>query len=106
MGGWMHRALLLLFLATCDAGCIKDFGTGGTGELVIPQRELREVKAGDLSSLSTTRPTTSAATRPSTQPAELALTIEECRQFALASNLNLQVELLNPSIARESLSED
>src|ERR1051325_239114 len=107
MGALMRLALLAsLGLSAVLGGCIKDFGTGGTGELVVPPRELREVKASDLSSLSTTRPTTATTTRPTTLPAELALTIEECRQLSLASNLNLQVELLNPSIARESLSAE
>ena len=30
------------------SGCIKNFGTGGTGELVIPRRQLREINGTDL----------------------------------------------------------
>jgi outer membrane protein TolC len=34
------------------------------------------------------------------------LTIEECRQLALANNLDLKVELFNPSIAKEAISQE
>jgi outer membrane protein TolC len=43
---------------------------------------------------------------PSPPPAEMALTIEACRALVLENNLDLQVELLNPTIARQSISEE
>ncbi|MDB5305600.1 MAG: hypothetical protein JWM97_3149, partial [Phycisphaerales bacterium] len=95
----------LLFTTT---GCIDRFGTGGTGETVVPERVLREVETADLEKYATTRP---AATQPDTRPEqknpppELILSIEECRLAALHNNLDLKVELYNPAIAQTSITE-
>jgi len=84
----------------------------------ISERGLRDVGTLNLADASTTRPTTrpatttSPTTRPSTElvepppPAEVKLTIEECRTLALANNLDLKVELFNPTISKESISEE
>jgi outer membrane protein TolC len=82
------------------AGCFKDAGIGGTGEIVVPSHTLHEV--GKLDPVPAT---TEPSTRPTTAPAQVQLTIEQCRQYALQNNLDLRVELLNPTIAKENLSE-
>jgi outer membrane protein TolC len=89
------------------AGC-KDFGQGGTGELVIPRQELRGIGSMQFEPVPATGPTTQiATTRPSTQPAQqVPLSIEEARQMALANNLDLKVELLSPTIAKQAVSEE
>jgi outer membrane protein len=38
-------------------------------------------------------------------PKELELTLEQCRSMTLANNLDLKVQLINPSIAAEKVSE-
>jgi outer membrane protein TolC len=90
-----------IFLAI--PGCQDRLGTGGTGELVVPPAVLHQVEPLDLSrSIATTAP----ATRPTTAPAvQAALGIEECRRMALQNNLDLQVSLFNPTIARTSLTQ-
>lgn len=98
--------LLLPFLLT---GC-QNFGTGGTGELVIPQREFKQIDQLDLSqSIATTRPTTEPSTQPAaatTQPAtEIILSLDQVRMMSLHNNLDLRVQLLNPTISGNSLSE-
>src|SRR4051812_19382480 len=73
-----------------EFGC-RDFGAGGTGELVIRPRILREIDAADLQAYSqpapalTTQPTTTALTRPSTRPApeQHEVRIEDVRRLAL-----------------------
>ena len=93
------------FLLALLAGCIPDAGTGGTGELVVPRQELRQVDSLDLrTSIAATQ-----ATQPSTQPAgpppaEVSMPIEECRRMALVNNLDLQVQLFTPAIAHTSLT--
>ena len=82
------------------AGCFQDAGVGGTGEIVVPAQKLHEV--GKLDPVPAT---TEPSTRPTTAPAQVELTIEQCRQYALHNNLDLRVELLNPTLAKESLSE-
>lgn len=99
-----------------SAGC-RDFGTGGTGELVVPRRMLREIEAVDVADYATPAPPppTTQVTKegpvtrgPTSRPAppERPMTIEEVRQLTLRNNLDLRVELLNPTIARTSLSAE
>ena len=113
-----------LLLGSCllwGAGCVRDFGAGGTGETVVPRRTLREVETLDLERLSVpVTPTTEPSTRPATvrlastrptggpadAPSEVSLTLADVRRIALENNLDLKVELLNPSIARTSLTEE
>jgi outer membrane protein len=84
----------------------------------VSDRALRETQPLDLAAASTAPPATkpaAAATLPTSRraeelipppPAEVRLTIEECRCLALANNLDLKVELFNPTIARESISQE
>jgi outer membrane protein len=93
------------------AGCSKNAGTGGTGEIVVPKQRLREVEPFDPDKFTTPRSATQpatkiAATNPTTHPAQIELSIERCRQLALEGNLGLKVQLLNPTIAKETLNED
>jgi len=71
----------------------------------VPKETLRRVDNTDMARISTTQPT-SRPVKPTTRPAELVqLTIEEVRQAALANNLDLQVEVLNPTIAQEAVRQ-
>ncbi|MDB5297591.1 MAG: Outer rane channel protein [Phycisphaerales bacterium] len=53
-----------------------------------------------------TAPTSQSLTRPAGAPAEVYLSLPEVRRLALANNLDLRVELLNPTIARQSVTEE
>lgn len=99
------RVLVGSLLVIGIVGCRDDFGTGGTGELVIPHREFQEVSSLDLhASAATTRPATEPAL-PTTQPGpEVTLSIEDCRRLALANNLDLRVTSFNPAIAHTTLT--
>lgn len=95
---------LIAFASVALIGCQDDLGTGGTGELVIPRREIQQIEPVDLhNSIATTAPSTRAATQPSPAP-QVSLSIEECRRLALANNLDLQVTLFNPTIAHTNLT--
>jgi len=86
----------------------RDFGTGGTGELVVPKEQLHDIQGMDLSQVATTLPaTTEPTTFPATQPAaEVTITLDEVRQMALQNNLQLKVDLLSPTIAQTNISEE
>src|SRR5688572_2022376 len=105
--GAVGAFIISLFLIT-TGGCVRNYGTGGTGELVIPKDETRVIVSTDLTPVATEPTTTIAATQPSTQPAppEVHLTLEEVRQLALQNNLDLRVELLEPTIAKTFVSEE
>src|SRR5438128_2285195 len=83
--------IMLVLLITIEAISCKDIGRGGTGELVIPQRELRQIKSAapeDFARPATRPLSTLPSTRASTVPlAEVPLTLAEARQRALANNL-------------------
>ncbi len=77
----------------------------------LPREKLRAI---DLLALepAATQPALAAATKPShlptTHPAipEFKLSIEEARRLALENNLDLRVELLNPTLARQRINEE
>src|SRR5687767_12527607 len=78
----------------------------------VLERKLRQVETLQLEPAAN-QPTTLpnervSATQPSTtQPAgrEVGLAIEEARAFALMNNLELKISIINPSIARNDVSE-
>jgi outer membrane protein TolC len=117
-GKWVGRVMwnaALSLVAACLL-CACDYSRYEQG-YPIADRALRQTEPLDLAETSTTQPTTKPviATTPSTRradellpppPAEISLSIDECRQLALANNLDLKVELYNPTIASESISEE
>jgi outer membrane protein TolC len=98
----IFRFSVFIFSCSCLPGCFDSAGTGGTGEIVVPTKTLREINAFDPAKAPASQPTS----KPTTPPAQVDLGIEQCRQFALQNNLDLRVDLLNPTIAKESLSEN
>jgi outer membrane protein TolC len=83
----------------------QNFGTGGTGELVVPQTRLRQIEGLDLTPQEVLIATTEPTTQPTTQPVEVTILLDEVREMALHNNLSLHVFLLDPTIAKYSLSE-
>jgi len=87
--------LAALVLAGCGPGAVRL-------DLQVPQERFRQIDAMRMEQLAVpARPATAPAV-----PAELSLSIEECRRIALENNLDLKVELLAPTIAREAISEE
>jgi outer membrane protein TolC len=83
----------------------------GTDDLGIPRSELREIQGMQLEPEPppATAPATFPATLPTTtQPAaeEVMLPIDEVRRLALQNNLDLRVELLEPTIARTFVTQE
>ncbi len=101
---YLRLSPVLLFACSCQ----QNFGTGGTGEMVVPTSKFHDVEPFDIAASATTQASTEPSTRPlhsegaTTRP----LTIEEVRSLALQNNLDLKVELLNPTISRQSLSAE
>jgi outer membrane protein TolC len=101
-------ALLLASTIFAIPGCVDRFGTGGTGETVIPFAQLHDVGRADLNQYAIPPAASRPATRPAaTRPAaSMTLSIEECRLSALQNNLDLAVELFNPTIARAQVTQE
>lgn len=88
-------------------GCTSDFGTGGTGEMVVPQQTLRRIDPLEERGLATTRATTEPSTRPiAPGTVEVPLSLAQIRQITLQNNLDLKVDLLSPTIAKQNLNAE
>ncbi len=95
-------AFFLLGLAGCA-----NFGTGGTGERIVPREQLRQIQPLDLTPAIVKSPTTVPSTQPTISPiAEMPITLAQVRQWALENNLDLKVQLLSPTISSNTLSEE
>ena len=104
-------AVLLTAICLATAGC-----TGPSRwdmpAVQIPRQRLRQIDPLDLDATSADAPATAEPSDSTTQPAdapppaEMALTIGECRALALAGNLSLRAELISPTIAAQSISEE
>ena len=73
-------------------------------EVKIPPEKLRDIETLEL-------PRVQESTQPDvnevkTPPAELELTLEQCRALAMENNLDLKVQLISPAIAAERVSEE
>jgi outer membrane protein TolC len=114
------RILLPVFASTWCFSCIKNFGTGGTGEMVVSRDRLRKIDPIDLTTFAqpgsagtqpSTEPSTqpvlsrAASTQPDRPPVQVQITLTDVRRLALENNLDLKVELLNPSISKTALTE-
>lgn len=100
-------AAFVILLPLILPGC-RDFGTGGTGEIVVPRDTLRTINATDLHQVANTQPARQVtATQPATEPApQRDLTIEDVRLMALHNNLDLRVQLVEPTIAKTFVTEE
>src|SRR6476469_2270110 len=103
----MNKFLLLVMLL-----CLGICGCGTWSSMPdVPGQTLRNVDTLELQpaatqpvAVGTTAPSRVAATEPA--PPGYPLSIAEARATALSNNLDLRVELLNPTIARAQLSAE
>ena len=102
-----RTSLALLCLCVAVVGCDRPFRGRDRMGFQAPPERLREVERLDLKALSTPEPTTQPTTTPADTPppAELELPLQECRVLALEGNLALKVELLNPTLTAQGITE-
>lgn len=99
----MVAALVVALLSGCDA-----YLPGpGYSDVKIPQEKLRQIETLELQK-SDEEPQSSDADRDEDwdPPAEMELSLEQCRALALTNNLALKARLIDPTIAAERLSEE
>src|SRR4029453_8485698 len=81
----------------------------------ISEEELRRIDSIDLTQQSRTAPETVSeasqrvikeVVQPTTAPAKVSLSIEDVRAAALANNLDLKVEVINPKIAQADVDAE
>jgi outer membrane protein len=70
----------------------------------IRARDLQQIEPLELQKKETEEVTPPEANVP--PPEELELTLEQCRAMALENNLDLKIQLINPAIAAERVSQE
>ncbi len=110
----LYRTTMVLFMLVVLAGCA-GLSSEKSAQKGILREDLAAIDTVQLADQSVTPPVTvEEATEQITQqvaepnaPVEtLELTLEQVRQAALANNLDLKVELIDPAIARRSLDAE
>ncbi len=96
------RAAKWALLALTLIGCTSEMPT-------LPREVLRDVEPLHLEQ-ATTAPTISITTAPTTAATQgtstVEMSIERARELAMENNLDLKVELLNPTIAKETVNAE
>lgn len=105
----------LVFTVCLSQGCAGLLTGESSQDIHVPTQRLRQIEPMDLSAMTqpaeteqaptglSTRP---ATTQPASAPAELTLSLAQCRAITMENNLDLKVELINPSIAATSVGEE
>lgn len=95
--------LLFAFGFTALTGCKEYFVGEKFYEIEIKPEKLRQIDTLDLKQMQAEP--NEPVDRNEDPPAELDLTLEQCRALALENNLDLKVQLISPAIAAERVSE-
>jgi len=96
-------AVLIIAAALMTTGCQEDDSNRDLHLVNIPAEQLRQIETIDLESVK-------AEPIDQKQPGEVEasvveLTLEECRALTMEHNLNIKVQLIEPAIAAERVSE-
>ena len=102
----LRKSLLPLVVIglLAGAGCFRNAGIGGTGEIVVPTERWEQVQPFNVAAVSAPPPATTRAVKIAA-PTTMLLNIERARVMALHNNLDLHVDLIDPTLAKETLSE-
>ncbi len=101
----VKRVLLVMVVAVALlCGCNAHLPGPSYSDVKVPQAQLRQIETLELEETEpNAAPVADANEAP---PAELELSLEQCRALALQNNLQLKANLINPTIAAERLSEE
>ena len=94
----------VLSLALLAWGCASAFTDDPYETISVPTERFEQIDALDLAAMSA-EPDADEIAEPNALPAELNLSIEDCRAAALQNNLGLKVQLFIPSMAQQGVNE-
>jgi outer membrane protein len=96
--------VVLSSFAVLLAGCEGYFGGSNYGAVRIPPEKTRQIETLRLEK---TEPNEAKPAEPNAvPPAQMELSLEQCRALALSNNLQLKATLINPTIAAEGLRQE
>lgn len=87
-----------------SSGCIHLKGNDNYSDLIVPIETLRQIEPIELSEAAEEEKVI-VPDKDEPAPAELEISLAECRALILENNLDLKVQLINPSIAAERVIE-
>ncbi len=100
-----HLAILTVSIPLLwSVGCVGPFSDDPRLALNVPTERLRQIEPMRLEPVKDGAD--DAAENIEEPPAELELTIEDCRAMVMANNLDLEVQLLSPTIASQSITQE
>jgi len=100
---------IVAFTMALLSGCDSYLPGPSYEDVRIPEEKLREIEVLDLEVADPNAADPNAADPNAAEvppPAEMALSLEQCRAEALGNNLELKASLIDPAIAAERLSEE
>ena len=115
---WYCVVVFSGFIPIVFSGCEPFPGADEFYEIEVSPERLREVETLDLQQAKsdekrqtdvndvTADLQSGAEAKAQAPPKELSLSLEQCRALVLENNLDLEVQLINPSIAAERVSEE
>ncbi|NLA74802.1 MAG: hypothetical protein GX846_04935, partial [Deltaproteobacteria bacterium] len=72
--------------------------------MTVPEEKVRQIDMMDLKKVEQTKET--KVVPAESEPGDITLSLAECRAFTLENNLDLRVQLINPSIASEEVNQE
>jgi outer membrane protein len=92
------------FVPLAVGGCEQFGGEENFYEMEVPMEKVRRIEVLDLEQMKAEEKPPAEVNEAAAE--ELELTLEEARALALANNLSLKVQLVNPAIAAKRVSEE
>lgn len=100
---WRRFVVLVLLVSILLSGCDQFSGDEDSYGLNIAPEKFQHIEALDLQEAKEEKKEPPDANEAPAK--ELELTLEQCRALTLGNNLDLKVQLVNPAIAAERVSE-
>ena len=101
-----HRIAVVLVLAPISlTGCLDYFSNDGPYKVKIAPEKFHHIEALELEKAveEVAEPIVDVNAEPAK---ELTLTLEQCRALTLGNNLDIKVQLINPAIAAQRVSQE
>jgi outer membrane protein TolC len=98
--------IALSVVIVCFVGCGRKTKKDPYSTITVKPEQVRQIETLDLDKFKA-KPETEILPPVTKEIAEsVELTLEQCRAFTLENNLNLKVQLINPTIAAESVKQE
>jgi outer membrane protein len=104
---YQYSVLCFLLSVFCCLliGCEQFFGDESSYQNRIAPERTRRIETLDLQKVKEEKAPKDVNEAKQVPPKEVELTLEECRALTLENNLDLKVQLINPSMAAEKVSQ-